>query len=72
MFILHGEEDKICTPAGSQRLHDQAASQDKTLKVIIHSKGGGRMWSFLEPKPKFGVTPFINLNHFVPVFLILI
>jgi alpha-beta hydrolase superfamily lysophospholipase len=33
MFILHGEEDKICTPAGSQRLHDQAASQDKTLKM---------------------------------------
>ncbi len=28
------------------------------------------MKSFLEPKPKYGVTPFFKSNYFVPVFLI--
>ncbi len=27
------------------------------------------MRSFLEPKPKFGITPFFKLDYFVPVFL---
>jgi len=36
-LILHGEEDKICKPEGSQRLHEATVSKDKTLKVV---KGG--------------------------------
>jgi len=32
-LILHGGEDKICTPSGSEALHAAASSQDKTLKV---------------------------------------
>jgi len=31
MIIMHGENDRICTPSGSQQLHDQASSTDKTL-----------------------------------------
>ncbi len=27
------------------------------------------MLSFLEPKPKFRITPFLKLNYFVPVLL---
>jgi alpha-beta hydrolase superfamily lysophospholipase len=32
LLILHGAEDKLCDPAGSQLLYDTAASKDKTLK----------------------------------------
>lgn len=31
LLILHGGDDAICPPSGSVRLHDQAASTDKTL-----------------------------------------
>ncbi len=41
---------------------------EKTMNKVF--KGRGRMRSFLEPKPKFGVTPFFKLNYSVPVFLI--
>jgi len=34
LFILHGEKDSICTISGSQRLHDQAQSKDKTIKIV--------------------------------------
>ncbi len=32
LFILHGSEDKICPPNGSQVLHDGIGSSDKTLR----------------------------------------
>ena len=37
LLILHGEKDTVCTLAGSKRLHEQAQSRDKTLKVNITS-----------------------------------
>jgi acylglycerol lipase len=33
ILILHGAEDKICPPAGSEILHRDAGSKDKTLKL---------------------------------------
>jgi acylglycerol lipase len=33
MLILHGAEDKICPPAGSEKLYQGAGSSDKTLKI---------------------------------------
>ena len=32
-FIMHGEQDKICSVDGSQTMYDQAKSTDKTIKV---------------------------------------
>jgi acylglycerol lipase len=33
VLILHGTEDKVTVPAGSQRFHDHAGSKDKTLRM---------------------------------------
>jgi alpha-beta hydrolase superfamily lysophospholipase len=33
VFILHGTEDKVTKPGGSQFFYDTAGSQDKTLKL---------------------------------------
>ena len=33
LLILHGGDDKLALPAGSQLLYDQATSTDKTLKI---------------------------------------
>lgn len=33
-LILHGANDQICSPSGSEALHKEAGSTDKTLKVI--------------------------------------
>lgn len=33
MLILHGGDDVICDPEGAKRLHETAASKDKTLKI---------------------------------------
>lgn len=33
VLILHGTEDKVTEPAGSQLFYDKAGSQDKTLKL---------------------------------------
>jgi len=33
MLILHGEEDRIAMPGGSIKLHENASSNDKTLKL---------------------------------------
>jgi acylglycerol lipase len=33
VFILHGTEDKVTKPSGSQEFYEQAASADKTLKL---------------------------------------
>jgi acylglycerol lipase len=34
LLILHGSADAVTAPAGSQRLHEQAASKDKTLRLV--------------------------------------
>ena len=36
-LIMHGEQDKICSVEGSQAMHDQAKSSDKTIKVTAAS-----------------------------------
>lgn len=46
-IIVHGAEDKICSPKGSENLHAGTSSKDKTLKVIP----GGLHNLFLEPEP---------------------
>jgi acylglycerol lipase len=33
VFIMHGTEDKVTKPSGSQEFYDQAGSTDKTLKL---------------------------------------
>ena len=33
LLVLHGGADRIAPPSGSQRLHDAAASGDKTLRI---------------------------------------
>jgi len=33
-LILHGANDQICSPSGSEALHKEASSADKTLKVV--------------------------------------
>jgi alpha-beta hydrolase superfamily lysophospholipase len=33
LFIIHGGDDKICPPSGSNTLHGGAGSADKTLKI---------------------------------------
>ena len=33
VFILHGTEDKVTKPSGSQEFYDQSGSADKTLKL---------------------------------------
>lgn len=33
-FVLHGQEDKLCSVKGSQQLYDKAASTDKTIKIF--------------------------------------
>ncbi len=33
LLVLHGSEDRIAPPSGSQRLYDAAGSTDKTLRV---------------------------------------
>jgi acylglycerol lipase len=33
LLALHGSEDGLCPPAGSQMVHDGAGSADKTLKI---------------------------------------
>ena len=46
ILILHGGEDSICDPKGSQYLYDQVSSADKTLKIYpsyfheIHNEPG--------------------------------
>lgn len=46
ILILHGGEDTLCIPQGSQELFDQVSSTDKTLKVYplyfheIHNEPG--------------------------------
>ncbi len=32
-LLMHGSEDKICHPRGSQLLQEKAGSSDKTFKV---------------------------------------
>jgi len=38
VFVLHGTDDKLCEPAGAQMLYDNAASQNKQIKVPTHTK----------------------------------
>jgi acylglycerol lipase len=33
VLIMHGSEDKVTKPSGSQRFYEQAGAQDKTLKL---------------------------------------
>jgi acylglycerol lipase len=33
VFILHGTDDKVTRPGGSQLFYDNAGSADKTLKL---------------------------------------
>lgn len=33
LLLLHGADDAVCPPSGSQRIDDQASSTDKTLKL---------------------------------------
>jgi len=33
-LLLHGAEDKICSPEGSKDFHKQSASEDKTLTIV--------------------------------------
>ena len=33
LLLLHGAEDRLCPPAGSEMVHARAASSDKTLKI---------------------------------------
>jgi alpha-beta hydrolase superfamily lysophospholipase len=33
VFILHGTEDKVTKPSGSQHFYEAAGSTDKTLKL---------------------------------------
>lgn len=46
ILILHGGEDSLCNPKGSQYLYDQVSSADKTLKIYpsyfheIHNEPG--------------------------------
>ena len=46
ILILHGGDDTICDPTGSQYLYDQVSSADKTLKIYpsyfheIHNEPG--------------------------------
>lgn len=46
ILILHGGEDTLCDPKGSQYLYDQVSSADKTLKIYpsyfheIHNEPG--------------------------------
>ena len=46
ILIVHGGEDMLCNPEGSQYLYDQIRSQDKTLKIYpsyfheIHNEPG--------------------------------
>ena len=46
MLILHGGEDSLCDPKGSQDLYDQVTAVDKTLKIYpsyfheIHNEPG--------------------------------
>jgi len=46
-IIVHGAEDKVCSPKGSEKLHAATSSKDKTFKVIP----GGLHNLFLEPEP---------------------
>ena len=32
--MLHGAEDKICSPDGSKRLHEEAVSEDKEIVLV--------------------------------------
>lgn len=47
LLILHGAEDKICSPGGSEALLEGVSSQDKTLEMIP----GGLHNLYLEPEP---------------------
>jgi alpha-beta hydrolase superfamily lysophospholipase len=38
LLLLHGADDPICAPAGSQRFHDGVASGDKTLRIYRGSR----------------------------------
>ena len=46
ILILHGGEDSLCDPQGSQYLYEQVSSTDKTLKIYpsyfheIHNEPG--------------------------------
>jgi alpha-beta hydrolase superfamily lysophospholipase len=46
IFIIHGGEDIICEPGGSQYLYDHISSEDKTIKIYtsyfheIHNEPG--------------------------------
>jgi len=33
LFTLHGTEDKLCDPSGSQMIYDNASSVHKQIKV---------------------------------------
>jgi len=33
-LLLHGQEDKICSPEGSKDFHKLSASEDKTLQIV--------------------------------------
>ena len=33
-LLLHGAEDKICSPEGSKDFHKLSASDDKTLTIV--------------------------------------
>jgi len=33
-LILHGANDQLCSPSGSEALHKEASSTDKTLKIV--------------------------------------
>jgi lysophospholipase len=33
LLVMHGSADTLALPAGGQRVHDEAGSRDKTLKL---------------------------------------
>jgi esterase/lipase len=35
LFILHGTDDHLCLPSGSQTLYDAAPTKNKLLKVNL-------------------------------------
>jgi len=46
-LALHGKEDKLCTPEGSQKLYDRAASEDK--QIVFVEKGYHNLYLESEP-----------------------
>ena len=46
-LVIHGKEDKICMPEGSQKLYDNAVSEDK--QIIMVEKGYHNLYLESEP-----------------------